>query len=408
MARSTFKVLFYVNGSKEKNGIVPIMGRVTINGTVAQFSCKRTIPKELWDAKGNKAKGKSMEARETNLALDNIKAQIIKHYQRISDREAYVTAEMVRNAYQGLGGEYETLLGAFDKENEVFKKRVGKDRVRATYMARVRARNHVAAFIRSHYKRNDISMPELTPDFIKEFAVFLFNEAGLHNGSIWENCMWLKGVVMRAHFNGHIPRNPFAMYHVDPDHKEREFLTLDELTAMTEIKLENPNMAFARDLFIFGCWTGISFVDIKNLTEDNVAIISGAPWIVSQRQKTGVPFKIKLIDAAIQIIERYKPLRKDMHLFNIGSLDMVNKRIKKVAKMCGIKKRISFHVSRHSFAVLALNYGMPIESVSKILGHTDIATTQIYAKVTSTKLEHDISAFESRIKGHMPTMGGMA
>ena len=165
MARSTFKVLFYVNGSKEKNGIVPIMGRVTINGTVAQFSCKRTIPKELWDAKGNKAKGKSMEARETNLALDNIKAQIIKHYQRISDREAYVTAEMVRNAYQGLGGEYETLLGAFDKENEVFKKRVGKDRVRATYMARVRARNHVAAFIRSHYKRNDISMPELTPDF---------------------------------------------------------------------------------------------------------------------------------------------------------------------------------------------------------------------------------------------------
>ena len=185
-------------------------------------------------------------------------------------------------------------------------------------------------------------------------------------------------------------------------------MTEEELDILAGIELENPNFAFARDLFMFGCWTGISFVDIKNLTEDNVAIISGSPWIVSQRQKTGVPFKIKLIDAAIQIIERYKPLRKDMHLFNIGSLDMVNKRIKKVAKICGIKKRISFHVSRHSFAVLALNYGMPIESVSKILGHTDIATTQIYAKVTSTKLEHDISAFESRIKGHLPTMGGMA
>ena len=96
MTRSTFRVLFYANGSKEKNGIVPIMGRVTINGTVAQFSCKRSIAKELWDAKGNRAKGKSLEARETNLALDNIKAQIIKHYQRISDREAFVTAEMVR------------------------------------------------------------------------------------------------------------------------------------------------------------------------------------------------------------------------------------------------------------------------------------------------------------------------
>ena len=118
--RSTFKVLFYVNGSKEKNGIVPIMGRVTINGSVAQFSCKLTIAKTMWDAKGNRAKGKSKESRDINLALDNIKAQIIKHYQRISDREAFVTAEMVRNAYQGIGTEYETLLGAFDKDNESF------------------------------------------------------------------------------------------------------------------------------------------------------------------------------------------------------------------------------------------------------------------------------------------------
>lgn len=131
--RSTFKVLFYVNGSKEKDGMVPIMGRITINGSVAQFSCKRIIPKALWDAKGNRAKGKSKEAIETNYALENIKAQIIKHYQRISDREAFVSAEMVRNAFQGIGTEYEMLLRAFDKENADFFKRVGKDRARRTY-----------------------------------------------------------------------------------------------------------------------------------------------------------------------------------------------------------------------------------------------------------------------------------
>ena len=130
---------------------------------MTQFSCKRSIPKKLWDAKGNRAKGKSREARKTNLVLDNIKAQIIKHYQRISDREAFVTAEMVRNAYQGIGGEYETLLKAFDRENEVFKKRVGKDRKLATYQSRVVARNYVAAFIKSFYKRSDMSMLELTP-----------------------------------------------------------------------------------------------------------------------------------------------------------------------------------------------------------------------------------------------------
>ena len=133
MSRSTFKVLFYVNGSKEKDGIVPIMGRVTINGTVSQFSCKQSIPKTLWDVKGNKAKGKGQEARDINLALDNIKAQIIKHYQRISDREAFVTAEMVRNAYQGIGSEYETLIKAFDKDCANFLKRVGKDRTIGTY-----------------------------------------------------------------------------------------------------------------------------------------------------------------------------------------------------------------------------------------------------------------------------------
>ena len=171
MTRNTFRVLFYANGSKEKNGIVPIMGRVTINGTVAQFSCKRSIAKELWDAKDNRVKGKSREARETNLAFDNIKA------------------EMVRNAYQGIGSEYETLLKAFDRENEVFKKRVGKDRKLATYQSRVMARNYVAAFIKSFYKRNDMSMLELTPDFIKKFAVYLSTEAGLRNGTIREKCM---------------------------------------------------------------------------------------------------------------------------------------------------------------------------------------------------------------------------
>ena len=115
------------------------------------------------------------------------------------------------------------------------------------------------------------------------------NVVGLAQSSIWIYSIPLKHIVTAAHYNGKIPRNPFAMYHVDPDHKEREFLTLDELTAMTEIKLEDPNMAFARDLFIFGSWTGIAFIDIKNLTEDNISMVNGAPWIVSKRQKTGVP-----------------------------------------------------------------------------------------------------------------------
>ena len=341
MARSTFKVLFYVNGSKEKNGIVPIMGRVTINGTVAQFSCKQTIPKALWDAKGNRAKGKSTEARNINLALDNIKAQIIKHYQRISDREAYITAEMVRNAYQGIGSEYETLLGAFDKDNATFQKRVGTDRVKGTYLARVRARNHVAAFIKANYKRSDLSMLELTPDFIKEFAVFLSTDRGLQNGSIWTNCMWLKGVVMRAHFNGLIPRNPFAQFHISPNIKEREYLTEEELKTLMSHEFADAKLSYIRDIFVFASFTALSFVDIKELTTDDIVEVNGEKWIISKRHKTKVPFQVKLLDIPLQIIKRYEEFQTDKSIFPNLNYWSICKPLKRMIKECGITKDIS-------------------------------------------------------------------
>ena len=397
MARSTFKVLFYVNGSKEKNGIVPIMGRVTINGTVAQFSCKQNIPKTLWDAKGNRAKGKSIEARDINHALDNIKAQIIKHYQRISDREAYVTAEMVRNAYQGIGSEYETLLGAFDKDNATFQKRVGTDRVKGTYMARVRARNHVAAFIKANYKRSDLSMLELTPDFIKEFAVFLSTDRGLQNGSIWTNCMWLKGVVMRAHFNGLIPRNPFAQFHISPNIKEREYLTEEELKTLMTHEFADAKLSYIRDIFVFASFTALSFVDVKGLTTDDIVEVNGEKWILSKRHKTKVPFQVKLLDIPLQIIKRYEEFQTDKSVFPNLNYWSICKPLKKMIKECGITKDISFHCARHGFATLALSKGMPIESVSRVLGHTNIVTTQLYAKITTQKIDHDLTMFGDKL-----------
>ena len=397
MARSTFKVLFYVNGSKEKNGIVPIMGRVTINGSVAQFSCKQTIPKTLWDAKGNRAKGKSIEARDINHALDNIKAQIIKHYQRTSDREAYVTAEMVRNAYQGIGSEYETLLGAFDKDNATFQKRVGTDRVKGTYMARVRARNHVAAFIKANYKRSDLSMLELTPDFIKEFAVFLSTDRGLQNGSIWTNCMWLKGVVMRAHFNGLIPRNPFAQFHISPNIKEREYLTEEELKTLMTHEFADAKLSYIRDIFVFASFTALSFVDVKELTTDDIVEVNGEKWILSKRHKTKVPFQVKLLDIPLQIIKRYEEFQTDKSVFPNLNYWSICKPLKKMIKECGITKDISFHCARHGFATLALSKGMPIESVSRVLGHTNIVTTQLYAKITTQKIDHDLTMFGDKL-----------
>lgn len=399
MSRSTFSVLFYANKSKVKNGIVPVMGRISINGTQSQFSCKRSIPLSLWDAKGNCAKGRTREALDLNRDLDNIKAQIIKHYQHLSDREAFVTAEMVRNAYQGFGSEYETLLRAFDKDCESLKQRVGKDRALGTYKLQVRSRNYVADFLQMNYRRSDISMQELTPDFIKEFAVYLANDRGLASSTIWLSCMHLKGVVGRAHDNGKIQRNVFALFHISPKCKERTFLTEEELRTVMEHEFEDTNLAFIRDLFVFMNFTALSFVDLKELTTDNIVEVNGEKWIAGKRHKTGVPYQVKLLAVPLQIIERYRDYPKENPKSVFGEVNYwsVCKKLKPVMKECGIDKPISAHCARHGFATMALTNGMPIESVSRVLGHTNIVTTQIYARITTQKLDNDLTMLGNKL-----------
>ena len=398
MARSTFKVLFYLKRQNEKNGKVPIMGRITINGTISQFSCKLSVSPKLWDTKANKAAGKSIAAQRINEKLENIKTNIGKQYQHICDRDSYITAEKVKNAWQGFGDEYRLLMQTFDEYLQDFRqKRVGKDRSIGTYKVMVRARNYVAAFIKSFYKRTDMSMLELTPDFIKEFAAYLTAERGLKNATIWLNCMWLKGVVMRAHYNGLIPRNPFAQFHISPNVKEREYLTEDEIKRIMAHEFDNPTLALVRDLFIFACFTALSFVDMKELTTDEIVEVNGEKWILSKRHKTNVPFQVKLLDIPLQIIERYKYLSEDRLVFGKINYWTMCKQLKKVMAECGIEKQISYHCARHTFGTLALSKGMPIESVSRVLGHTNIVTTQIYAKITTQKLDNDLTMFGNKL-----------
>ena len=253
------------------------------------------------------------------------------------------------------------------------------------------------AFIKSFYRRTDMSMLELTPDFIREFAAYLTAERGLKNATIWLNCMWLKGVVMRAHYNGLIPRNPFAQFHISPNVKEREYLTEDEIKRIMAHEFDNPTLALVRDLFIFACFTALSFVDMKELTTDEIVEVNGEKWILSKRHKTNVPFQVKLLDIPLQIIERYKYLSEDRLVFGKINYWTMCKQLKKVMAECGIEKQISYHCGRHTFGTLALSKGMPIESVSRVLGHTNIVTTQIYAKITTQKLDNDLSMFGNKL-----------
>ena len=304
---------------------------------------------------------------------------------------------MVRNAFQGIGTEYETLLGAFDKDNKSFKKRIGIDRMLSSYKVRVRARNHLAAFIKKCHKRSDISMLELTPDFIKENEIYLSKDAGLHNGSVWSNCMWLKTIVTKAHYNGLTPRNPFAQYRVNQNIKEREYLTEDEIKAVMTHEFADRKLAYIRDLFVFASFTALSFVDIKELATDDIVEVNGEKWILSKRHKTKVPFQVKLLDIPLQIIKRYERFQENGLVFPNLNYWSICKPLKQMIKECGITKEISFHSARHGFATLALSKGMPIESVSRILGHTNITTTQKYAKITTEKIDKDLTMFGNQL-----------
>ena len=209
--------------------------------------------------------------------------------------------------------------------------------------------------------------------------------------------MWLKGVVMKAHYNGLIPRNPFAQFHISPNVKEREYLTEDELKAVMTHEFADSKLAYIRDIFVFASFTALSFVDIQELTYDDIVEVNGEKWILSKRHKTKVPYQVKLLDIPLKIIERYKSQQENNLVFPNLNYWSVCKPLKKMIKGCGINKSISFHCSRHGFATLALSKGMPIESVSRVLGHTNIVTTQLYAKITIQKIDDDLTRFGNKL-----------
>ena len=203
--------------------------------------------------------------------------------------------------------------------------------------------------------------------------------------------------MAKAHYNGLTPRNPFAQYRVNLNIKERQYLTEDEIKAVMTHEFADKKLAYIRDLFVFASFTALSFVDIKELTTDDIVEINGEKWILSKRHKTKVNFQVKLLDIPLQIIRRYERFQEDKLVFPNLNYWNICKPLKKMIKECGITKDISFHCTRHGFATLALSKGVPIESVSRVLGHTNITTTQRYAKITTEKIDKDLTMFGNRL-----------
>lgn len=399
--RSTFKVLFYLKkNAPKKNGSVPVMCRITIDGTIAQFSCKCDIHPDLWDIKSNRASGKSTVALETNRFLDKIRVGINAKYKEIAERDNYVTAEKVKNAFLGLEMRHETLLKVFAQHNEDFFKQVNAGlRCPSTYHKYCTVYKHLEEFIKNRYRVSDIALKELTPAFITDFDIFLRTEKQCCNNTVWIYMMPLRRMITIAQNHGWIVRDPFVDYSISAESTDRDYLTKDEIRRLLDLKFRRKSMELVRDLYVFCCFTGLSFTDMKNLTKDNLQTsFDGKLWIMTKRQKTGVESNIMLLDIPKQIIEKYDGMAKEDYLLPVPQYITACKNIKKIIELCGIEKEITWHTSRHTMATeICLTNGVPIETLSKMLGHTNIRTTQIYAKITHEKESRDMAALSDKL-----------
>ena len=399
--RSTFKVLFYVKkGSEKPNGNLPLMCRITVDGEIKQFSCKLDAPLRLWDVKNNRASGKSAEAQRINRAVDKIRVEVNRRYQELMQTDGYVTAAKLKDAYLGIGVKQETLLKLFEQHNTEFAKKVGHNRAKGTFQRYITVCKHLHEFIPHTYKREDISLKELNLTFINGFEYFLRTEKRCRTNTVWGYMIVLKHIVAIARNDGRLPFNPFAGYINSPESVDRGYMTKTEIQTLMDAPIKNAYHRLVRDMFVFSVFTGLAYSDVKNLTTDNLqTFFDGNLWIITRRKKTNTESNIRLLDVPRKIIEKYRGLTRDNKVFPMPSNTTCNKILKEIGRQCGFKTRLSTHVARHTNATtVLLSNGVPIETVSRLLGHTNIKTTQLYAKITAQKISQDMETLSHKLE----------
>ena len=376
----------------------PLMGRITVNGTISQFSAKLTVPECLWEVRGGRAKGRSLEADRINRHLDDIRSQLDRHYRDIRDRESYVTAEKVKNAWLGFGKRYRTLLSTFRSFTDDLHGRIGVDRSKNTWYRYLATMKHLQAFLTVKYRVSDIALAELEQSFIEQFHVYLRTECNLKLTSICRYLDCLINVVKVSFNDGIMPRNPFASYRYNEPTPERAFLNEEEILTLQHAALRTKKQRMIRDLFLFSCFTGICYADLKTLAWKQLEQDThGDWWVTGNRCKTDTRYVVKLLPAALSILERYRDGTDYVFSF-MPHLNTVDRSLKRIAALCGIEKKLTFHVGRHTYATtICLMNGVSLETLSKMLGHKRITTTQTYAKVTQPMIDREVTMLREKL-----------
>ena len=403
--RNTLSVLFIIKKAKLlKNGEAPICMRITVNKRVAEVMIKRSIPVDLWNQKKECSKGKDRVATELNHYINTVRAKVLQIHRELEIDNKPITADIIKDCFYGRDKVQRSLLEVYAEHNEKCRALIGKEYTKSTVTKFDTSINRLKEYIRSCYHRDDIMLAELDGQFIRDFDFWLKTEKHCQNNSALKHLKNLKKVVRIALANDWIKKDPFYGIHFKQEEVNVEFLSREELDILMNKEFAIQRLEQVRDIFVFCCFTALAFVDVQqlsreHLTKDN----NGALWIRKARQKTNQMCNIPVLSIPQRILRKYEDnaecIKKGV-LLPVISNQRMNAYLKEIADLCGITKRLTTHVARHTAAtVVFLANDVSMENVSKILGHSNIRMTQHYAKVLDSSIMRDMANVERNFIG---------
>jgi len=402
---NTFGIQFVIRLPKQqKNNQATVFARISVNGRRCEISLKKKVNPQNWDEAKGKARGTKDEIRKLNEYIERVRTLIADGYHELVQQKKVVTVDAVKSLFIGADDNEITLIKLGEYHSTEMKDKLADGTMKNYYTTQ----KYIAKFLKDKYHRNDISLAELNYKFILDIETFLRkhqpkdHQKPLHNNGIMKHIERLCKMVNMAVTMDWLTKDPFAKYKQHFDKVERFYLTKEELSAIEKKKFTIERLQVVKDLFLFSCYTGLAYIDTMNLTAGNIVKgIDGNDWLITSRQKTETDVRIPLLPQAEELIKKYQDHPKAVNhgtLFPVISNQKTNAYLKEMADLCNINKAITFHIARHTFATtVTLSNGVPIESVSKMLGHTTIRSTQVYAKVVEQKLSEDMQNLKKRM-----------
>ncbi len=402
--KTKITVLYYLRKSKvNAQGQMPIYQRITINNKRFDVSSGYYVAESKWSTEGSKIKGNTEEARLINGQLDMMKAIVYETEKKLFMNQITITFETFKNEYQGKKDRERMLIPIFEEHNRKIKELVGQEYAPGTLERYQTSLKHTKDFLFWKYNISDINIEKIDHSFIMEYEFYLRSERKCANNTAVKYIKNFHKIINQCLANGWLNKDPFTNYKAKIKEVTREFLTEKEIEQIINKEFVSERLELVRDIFIFSCFTGLAYIDVKQLSANNISFgIDGDKWIFKNRQKTDTTSKIPLLPMALEIInkyENYPVCKNENRLLPILSNQKMNSYLKEIADVCDINKELTFHIARHTFATtVTLSNGVPLETVSKMLGHTNLKTTQHYAKILDKKISDDMQILKEKFR----------